>query len=106
MPVKLLSMGNDDKYSHFEFEKNQDLFPFLQKLLFMVNHKFVESAESMATENGKVRDVKSLTDVRFSFREDGIIDIIFGSEKVFVITYLDEKLSNSIRKYVSDNAKF
>ena len=118
MPVIITSIGNRDGYSYFVFQKNQDILKFLHKLIQGISYIFIEYVDEMvykkwnpsikdAEKELKEKDVKKIIDERYNFSCDGCnIDIIFGSEKVFVLGYMKEKIEKSVRKFVKNNSKF
>ncbi|MFH1972146.1 MAG: hypothetical protein ABIJ18_01570 [archaeon] len=123
MAVIIKSIGNRDGYSYFVFQKNQDILQFLNKLIHGISYDFIEQVEAMvyedynttikntsihkAEQNLKEKKIKDLIDKRYHFSCNGCnIDIIFGSKKVFVIGYMNEKIEKSVRKFVNKNSKF
>ncbi|MFH1972637.1 MAG: hypothetical protein ABIJ18_04130 [archaeon] len=118
MAVIITSIGNRDGYSYFVFEKNQDILQFLHKFIHGISYVFLEHLDEMvykkwnpsvkdAEKELEEKDVKKIVDERYNFSCDGCnIDIIFGSKKVFVIGYMNEKIEKSVRKFVSKNSKF
>jgi len=111
---KILGIGNKDRYSYFVFKKNSAILLILTKMISGISYKdcsgvgdtFLYDIDHMKDTKRK-RKISEFVDDRSHFSGKGFdVDVIFGKNKVFLLSYANEEITKYLRKFVSENFEF
>ncbi|PIY78859.1 MAG: hypothetical protein COY82_00215 [Parcubacteria group bacterium CG_4_10_14_0_8_um_filter_35_7] len=117
MKPKVIGTGNKDSYTYFIFRKDQQLLFLLRQLLHKQTpwyesvegmvYKNFETPEEIPEEDLVEHNINNMVDEIYNFSgEDHMIDIIFGTSKVFMICTMSQEKTQQLRAFIRDNCSF
>ncbi|MBU1245748.1 MAG: hypothetical protein KKH88_04110 [Nanoarchaeota archaeon] len=111
----IYGIGNNGKYSHFEFKKEKSILLRLVKLISLLDYvegcnageyfvEYEEYDEKFQRDKRIKRKLSEFVDRRYNFSDKNFdIDIVFGKNRVFLIMCVDKEISKSVRKFIGEN---
>lgn len=96
--IKLIALGNYEKYNHYSIKKDKSFFKIFGALFDKVLKTSTEFDEEWDSKKEvftkKKRKIKKYKDIHESFRGEGDtrLDIFYGEKLIFITLYCKDKI--------------
>jgi len=99
--IKLLGIGNQDKYNFYIFEKKKGLLELLRDLFNVLNLNFYlydeeydvdDKPTSRKKDINKLKDYHEVVRDKVSKSDGSRVDLFYGDKKVFVVVHCSLEL--------------